>query len=115
MTEQPIGAVAEISKGRVGFIAGIGVYVKFRPETGLTEGVYDVKGWEADIITRFYGYIIGGEADRDITTAKGGPPKEGVTIKLTRCPYCGAPQSGEIYKGQTAIKCEYCGSQVALT
>jgi len=115
MVEQPIGALSEISKGRVGLIAGLGVYVKFRPEIGLQDAVYDVKGWEADVITRFYSYIIGGEADRDIMATKGVTPSQAPAIKLTRCPYCGAPQSGEIYKGQTTIKCEYCGSQVALT
>jgi len=115
MVEQPIGALSEILKGRVGLIAGIGVYVKFRPETGLPDAVYDVKGWEADVITRFYTYIIGGEADRDIATTKGLSPSQAPTIKVTRCPYCGAPQSQEIYKGQTTIKCEYCGSQIPLT
>ena len=115
MVEQPIGALSEISKGRVGLIAGIGIYIKFRPEIGLPDVVYDVKGWEADVITRFFSYITGGEADRDIAATKGLAPSQAPAIKLTRCPYCGAPQSGEIYKGQTTIKCEYCGSQIALT
>lgn len=115
MAEQPIGALSEISKGRVGLIAGIGVYVKYKPETGLPEAVYDVKGWEADVITRFFSYIIGGEADKDIAATRGLAPSQMPTIKVTRCPYCGAPQGGEIYRGQTTVKCEYCGSQIALT
>ena len=115
MIERPVGAVQGISKGRVGLIAGIGVYVQFKPEVGLPVTPFDVKGWEADIITRFFKYITGGEADRDISTTHGVAPSTTATIKLVRCPSCGAPPSGEIYQGQTSVACEYCGSSVAIT
>jgi hypothetical protein len=115
MIERPVGAVQEISKGRVGLIAGIGVYVQFKPEVGLPVTPFDVKGWEADVITRFFKYITGGEADRDIAASHGVAPATAPTIKLVRCPACGAPYSGEVYQGQTSVACEYCRSAVTLT
>jgi DNA-directed RNA polymerase subunit RPC12/RpoP len=114
MIEQPIGALQEISKGRVGLIAWTGVYVRFKPERQLQETPFDVKGWEADVMTRFFGYIIGGEADRDIATIRGVPAKETPTIQVVRCPNCGAPYTREVYKGQTSVQCEYCGTSIAI-
>lgn len=114
MIEQPVGAVQDITKGRVGLIAGTGVYVHFRPETSLAVTPFDVKGWEADVITRFFRYITGGEADQDIATVRGVAPSAAPTIKMVRCPSCGAPHSGEILRGQTSVSCEYCGGAVAI-
>lgn len=114
MIERPIGAVQEISKGRVGLIAGTGVFVQFRPEVGLPVTPFDVRGWEADVITRFYKYITGGEADRDIASVRGVTAPAAPTIRLARCTACGAPHSGEIYQGQTSVKCEYCGTAVVF-
>ena len=114
MIERPIGALQDISKGRVGLIAWTGVYVRFRPEVGVPETPFDVKGWEADVITRFFKYITGGEADRDIATVRGVSVTEPPAIRMVRCLYCGAPHSGEIYRGQTTVKCEYCESQLAV-
>ena len=115
LIEQPIGALQEIYKGRVGLIAWTGIYVRFKPERRLEETPFDVKGWEADIIARFFNYIIGGEADKDITMIKGVTVKEEApTIKITRCPNCGAPYTSEIYKGQTSVQCEYCRTSILL-
>ena len=114
LIEQPIGALQEISKGRVGLIAWTGVYIRFKPERGLPETPFDVKGWEADTITRFFSYIIGGEADRDIASVRGTTVKEAPTIQLVRCPHCGAPYTREIYKGETSVKCEYCGTSIVI-
>jgi hypothetical protein len=113
--DHPVGAVQDITKGRVGLIAGTGVYVHFRPEINLPVTPFDVKGWEADVITRFFRYVTGGEAERDIAAAKGVTAPSAPTIRLVRCPACGAPHSGEIYQGQTSVKCEYCGNEVAIT
>ena len=113
--ERPIGALQDITKGRVGLIAGTGVYVQFRPEVGLPVTPFDVRGWEADVITRFYKYITGGEADRDISTVRGVAAPAAATIHLVRCTACGAPHSGEIYRGQTSVNCEYCGSTMAVS
>jgi len=115
LIEQPIGALQEILKGRVGLIAWTGVYIRFKPERGLEETPFDVKGWEADVITRFFQYIIGGEADRDIATIRGITPKETPTIRVIRCPHCGAPYTKEIYKGQTSVQCEYCGTAIMVS
>ena len=114
MVERPVGAVQAITKGRVGLIAGTGVYVQFKPEIGIAVTPYDVKGWEADVITRFFKYITGGEAERDIAATRGVTAPAAPVIRLARCPACGAPHSGEIYQGQTSVKCEYCGSNVAI-
>ncbi|MEM3703823.1 MAG: hypothetical protein QXX79_05360 [Candidatus Bathyarchaeia archaeon] len=115
LIEQPIGALQEISKGRVGLIAWTGVYIRFKPERKMEETPFDVKDWEADVITRFFQYIIGGEADRDIAAIKGITPKEAPTIRVIRCPHCGAPYTKEIYKGQTSVQCEYCGTSIMVS
>lgn len=115
LIEQPIGALQEISKGRVGLVAWTGVYIRFKPERRLDEISFDVKDWEADVIGRFFQYIIGGEADRDIATIKGITPKEAPIVRVIRCPHCGAPYTKEIYKGQTSVHCEYCWTSVMIS
>jgi len=114
LIEQPIGALQEVCKGRVGLIAWTGVYIRFKPECELEEIPFDVKSWEADVITRFFQYIIGGEADRDIATIKGITLKEAPAIRVIRCPNCGAPYTKEIYRGQTSVQCEYCGASILI-
>jgi hypothetical protein len=114
LVEQPIGALQEISKGRVGLIAWTGIYVRFKPERRMEETPFDVKGWEAEVITRFFNYIIGGEADRDIAQLKGTPATVAPAIQIVRCSHCGAPYTQEIFKGQTTVKCEYCGTQIVI-
>ena len=113
LIDQPIGILQEISKGRVGLIAWTGIYISFKPESRLEETPFDVKGWEADMVMRFFNYIVGGEADRDIATVKGLPVKAAPTIQVVRCPHCGAPYTREIYRGQTTVQCEYCGAAIA--
>ena len=113
--EQPIGALQEIAKGRVGLLAWTGIYVRFKPERRLAEMPFDVKGWEADVITRFFNYIIGGEADRDIAQIRGTPTAPTApAIQVVRCPNCNAPYTQELFKGQTSVKCEYCGTQIMI-
>jgi len=112
--DQPIGALQEISKGRVGLIAWTGIYIRFKPERQLEEIPFDVKGWEADVIGRFFGYVMGGEADRDIAAIKGTSIKVAPTIQLVRCSRCSAPYTREVYKGQTSVQCEYCGTQIVV-
>jgi hypothetical protein len=114
LIDQPIGALQEISKGRVGLIAWTGIYVRFKPERRLEEAPFDVEGWEADVIGRFFNYIVGGEADRDIAAMKGTSATAVPSIQLVRCFNCGAPYTREVYKGQTSVQCEYCGAQIAI-
>ncbi len=112
--DQPIGALQEISKGRVGLLAWTGIYVRFKPERRLEETPFDVRDWEADVIGRFFSYVMGGEADRDIAAVKGTPAATAPTIQLARCSRCGAPYTREIYRGQTSVQCEYCGTQIVV-
>lgn len=116
LVDQPIGIVQEISKGRVGFLAWAGVYVHFKPDSGLVEMPFDVKSEEVDMITKFFNYIVSGEADAEIATVRGVAPKITLpTAKIVRCPTCGAPYTREVYRGQTSVQCEYCGSVIHLT
>lgn len=112
LINQPIGALQDITKGRVGFIAWTGIYINFKPDTRLEETTFDVKDWEADMVMRFFNYIVGGEADRDIAAVKGLPAKA-PAIQIVRCSHCGAPYTKEVYRGQTTVQCEYCGTTIA--
>jgi DNA-directed RNA polymerase subunit RPC12/RpoP len=115
MIDQPIGAVKEISKGRVGFIAWTGIYVKFKPDSNQEEVQFDVEGWEADLIGKFFDYIVGGDADKDISALKvvtGTPATP--SIQLVYCPRCSAPYTREIFKGQKTVQCQYCGTQIVV-
>jgi len=115
VAEAPIGAIAEIAKGRVGLLEWTGVYVRFKPETGWAEMPFDVKGEEANTIVRFFNYLSGGDADLDKTDLQGTAAQKRIsTPTIVRCGYCGAPYSREIYRGQISLKCEYCGSSIAL-
>jgi len=112
--DQPIGALQEITKGRVGLIAWTGIYIRFKPERQVEETPFDVKDWEADVIGRFFSYVMGGEADRDIATIKGISTVAAPTLKLVRCSRCSAPYTREVYRGQTSVQCEYCGTQIVV-
>ncbi|MBL7118852.1 hypothetical protein ISS96_02440 [Candidatus Bathyarchaeota archaeon] len=111
----PIGSINEIAKGRVGLLEWTGVYVRFKPETGWAEMPFDVKGAEADTIVRIFNYISSGDADLDKTgIEKTASQIRASTPTVVRCPYCGAPYSREIYRGQVSLECEYCGSSISL-
>jgi hypothetical protein len=112
---QPIGAVQEISKGRVGLIAWTGIYVRFKPDSREEDAQFDVEGWEADLVGRFFDYIIDGDADKDIAVLKGtaetaAPP----SVQVVTCSRCFAPYTREIFKGQKTVQCEYCGAQIVV-
>jgi DNA-directed RNA polymerase subunit RPC12/RpoP len=113
--DQPIGIIQEISEGRVGLLAWAGIYVHFKPNTGMEEASFDVKGEEIPIITKLFNYIISGEADTDIATVRGIAGKTSEPqVKILRCPTCGAPYTREIYRGQTSVQCKYCGSAISV-
>lgn len=115
LVDQPIGVIQEISKGKVGFLAGAGVYVRYKPDSGLEEMPVDVKGEEVEMIIKFFNYIISGEADIEIAAVRGESPKKTLpTVKILRCPTCGAPHTSEIYRGQTSVQCEYCRSVIPI-
>jgi DNA-directed RNA polymerase subunit RPC12/RpoP len=113
--DQPIGALKEISKGRVGFIAWIGIYVRFKTDSREEDTQFDVEGWEADLILRFYDYIIKGEADKDIAALKGTTATQAApTMQILHCSRCSAPYTREIFRGQKTVQCEYCGTQIVV-
>jgi DNA-directed RNA polymerase subunit RPC12/RpoP/chromosome segregation ATPase len=113
---QPIGALQEISKGRVGLIAWTGIYVRFKPDSREEDAQFDVEGWEADLIGRFFDYIIDGDADKDIAVLRGtaGTTAAAPLVQVVYCSRCFAPYTREIFKGQKTVQCEYCGTQIIV-
>jgi len=116
VVDQPIGIIDRIHKGRVGLLAGHGVFITFKPGSRLKEMKLDTKGHEADWMLRFYNFIVSGEAEEELaSTGK----EEGVEEKEERgplvCEICGAPHTDEIYRGQTSVKCRYCGAVIPLS
>ena len=108
--DQPIGAIDEIEKGRVGFFKGAGLFFKFKTQTGLDELKVDTSSNDDDTIIRFYNYIITGEAEKELD-----PIQDTITQNApVECPHCSAPYSEEILKGQTSVKCIYCGTVIKI-
>jgi DNA-directed RNA polymerase subunit RPC12/RpoP len=104
-----------MSEGRVGLLAWAGVFVRFKPGSGLEEIPFDLKSEEVDMTIKNFNYIISGEADADITTLRGVTPKiMPPTIEMLRCPHCSAPYTREVYRGQTSVQCKYCGSVIPV-
>jgi chromosome segregation ATPase len=108
--DQPIGSIDTIEKGRVGFLKGAGIFIKFKPQTGLNELKIDTRSDDDDDIIHFYNLIISGEATQETEPGK----ETSDHIAPTTCPICSAPYSEEILKGQTSLKCKYCGSVIKL-
>lgn len=114
LIDQPIGALKEISKGRVGLIAWTGLFVRFKPDSREQDTQFDVEGWEADAVTKYFDYIINGEADKDIAAIKGISAAAKPSLKVVCCSRCHAPYTREIFKGQKSVQCDYCGAQIVL-
>ena len=116
LLDQPVGIIDSVTKGRVGLLAGAGLFITFKPQSGLQEMKFDVKGHEADSVIRFYNYIVSGQADAEASSVEGPPPPPtDEKPKITVCPRCGAPFTEEIYRGQTSVQCRYCGAVIPLT
>jgi hypothetical protein len=116
VVNQPIGIIDRIHKGKVGFLAGHGVFINFKPDSRLKEMKLDTKGHEADWMLRFYNYIASGEAEKELATLE---KEEGIEEKKERepliCEICGAPYTDEVYRGQTSVQCRYCGAVMPLS
>jgi len=114
--DQPIGIIDHMSKGRVGFFAGHGIFITFKPESRLQEMKLDTKGYEADWTLRFYNFIVSGEAEKELAAMQ---EELGVEEKEERrpliCEICGAPYTDEVYRGQTSVRCRYCGAVIPLS
>ncbi len=114
LVNQPIGALKEISKGRVGLIAWTGLFVRFKPDSRQQDAQFDVEGWEADAVTKYFDYIIDGGADKDIASIKGTSVTEKPSLQLVSCSRCHAPYTREVFKGQKSVQCDYCGAQILV-
>ena len=110
--EGPVGSINSLIKGRVGILAGVGLYIDFKPQAGLPPFKLDTKSDEADNIVRYYGLISSGQVDDELSKLSKVPEKE--ETKVIACPRCGAPYTDEIYRGQTTVTCKYCGSNITV-
>jgi DNA repair exonuclease SbcCD ATPase subunit len=113
--DQPIGMIDSLTKGRIGFFAGQGLFITFKPQSRLKEMKFDTKGYEADWMLRFYNFIVSGEAEKELAALQG---DEGIEKGVSRplvCEICGAPYTDEVYRGQTSVQCKYCGSVIPVT
>jgi hypothetical protein len=115
VVEEPIGVIEELTKGRVGFLAGHGLFVSFKPRARLAEMKFDTKGDEADEMIKFYNFIVSGEAERELESIK---DEESLEKKEEPrplvCELCGAPYTEEVYRGQTSVQCKYCGAVITV-
>ncbi len=113
MIQKPIGMVTELSEGKVGFFKGSGLFIKFAPETGIPEMKFDTTGQDAKWATSTYKYIISGQAEKELSATTPTETTEKAP-QLIICPICGAPYNDKIYRGQTSINCEYCGTAISV-
>jgi DNA-directed RNA polymerase subunit RPC12/RpoP len=107
--ECPVGSISSLTKGRVGLLAGAGLYIDFKQ--GIESLKLDTKSEEADLIVSTHGLIMSGQVDDEMQKNGKAPTEE---TKLITCPRCGAPYTDEIYKGQVTVNCRYCGSSIAV-
>jgi len=106
--EQPIGSIDEINKGNVGFLKGSGLYITFKPQTGLSELKLDTSNDDDEKVIQVYNHIISGEAQKELSNDLEEDTDE--TKQPLTCHFCSAPITEEIFRGQTSIKCIYCGT-----
>ncbi|MBD3206716.1 hypothetical protein GF319_10295 [Candidatus Bathyarchaeota archaeon] len=107
--EKPIGVVDTIIKGRVGLLKGSGAYISFKPSAGLDELKLDLNDTDVGNLISYFGMIDSGQFDEE---QKHEPDDE--RDKMVRCPFCNAPYTEEIYRGQTTLRCMYCGTSFKI-
>ena len=107
--EKPIGAVETITKGRVGLLKGSGAYITFKPSAGLDELKLDLNDRDVENLISYFGMIDSGQFDEE----KNHEPEEDKD-EMIRCPFCNAPYGEEIYRGQTTLRCVYCGTSFKI-
>lgn len=114
--QKPIGMVTDLTKGKVGFFKGTGLYIKFASESGIPEMKFDTSSQDAEWVTKNYNYIISGEAEKDLaaTTPATANKTEKESMQLVTCKICGAPYTEKIYRGQTSVNCKYCGAAISI-
>jgi hypothetical protein len=109
--DQPIGAIDVIEQGKVGFLKGAGLFLKFKPQIGLEELKIDTSGSDDEKFIQYYTYIISGEAEKELAPILDENADSSIPMN---CPNCSAPYTEEILLGQTSIKCLYCGTVIKL-
>lgn len=110
MLDEPIGSIDQIEKGTVGLFKGAGLFIKFKPQAKLAELKIDTDRNEDDLILHYYNHIILGEADKELE-----PVQEKIDKNIPIvCPTCSAPYREEILRGQTSVKCIYCGTVIQV-
>ena len=116
--QKPIGMVTDLVQGRVGFLKGAGLFVKFAPGSGVPEMKFDTTGEDAEWITKTYSQIISGQVDKELAASAPAAAEKAQAEKeksrLVTCPVCGAPYTEKAYRGQTSVNCKYCGALVSL-
>ena len=109
--ERPIGSVSKLTKGRVGLLAGAGLYIEFKQ--GDIQLKLDTKSEEADQVVKYYGLITSGQVDEELGKMKPMEQKS-AEKRVVSCPKCGAPYTGEIYRGQQTVQCKYCNTIITI-
>ena len=113
--QKPIGMVASLIHGKVGFLKGSGLFIKFASEAGIPEMKFDTTGEDAEWVTKSYSQIISGQIDKDLAASAPTTEKaEKEKSQLVTCPVCGAPYTEKVFRGQTSVNCKYCGALVSL-
>ncbi len=109
LLDQPIGSIDAIEKGRVGLFKGAGLFIRFKSQIGLDELKIDTRSDDDEDIIHFYNLIVSGQLENETETHE-----ESNITAPTQCPICSAPFTDEILKGQTSVKCRYCGSVIKV-
>jgi hypothetical protein len=109
--ERPIGSISKIVKGRVGLLAGAGLYIEFKQSD--IELKLDTKSEEADRVLKYHSLITSGQIDEELSKIKPLEQKKGEK-RIFSCPKCGAPYTEEIYRGQLTVQCKYCNTIITV-
>ncbi len=67
--QKPIGMVTSLIHGKVGFLKGSGLFIKFASEAGIPEMKFDTTGEDADWVTKSYSQIISGQIDKELAAS----------------------------------------------
>ena len=111
--DKPIGMIDSIVKGRVGILAGQGLYITFKPNNGQQEMKFDTSGEDADLVLHFQNFISNGGADQELDVTESSKKDESQHAPIV-CSKCGAPYTEEIYRGQTSLICKYCSTSIPV-
>jgi len=114
--QKPIGMVTSLIHGKVGFLKGSGLFIKFASEAGIPEMKFDTTGEDADWVTKSYSQVVSGQIDKELAASAPATPEktEKAESRLVTCPVCGAPYTEKVFRGQTSVNCKYCGALVSI-